>query len=321
MMSVKQKYRQLCECENSIPVFSRAWWLDAVAPGVWDVVIVENDGEIIAALPFVLGKNLWFKVIFRPPLTQNLGPWIRSTDTSYSKQLSRENELMDQLFSKLPYYDGLTQNWHYDRKNWLQLFWNGFSQTTRYTYVIDSITDTASTVSNFERSKQKDIKKALKKVSVKYDISAEEFYENHKMTLLKQGSRITYTFELFERIYNNSYARNAGRTIAAYDDQGNLHAALFIVFDDLSGYAIISTIDPDYRTYAASSLLFKEAILCSAERVDRFDFEGSMIEGVENSFRRFGAIQKPYHSVSHTPSFILELIRSTRALLRNRIRK
>lgn len=313
-----EKYRQLCETESSIPLFSQAWWLDAVAPGKWDVVLVESDGQLIGSLPFVLTKKLWFRVMLKPVLTQNLGPWIRQSDISYSRQLSREKEILDQLYSQLPKYDGLTHNWHYERVNWLPLYWKGFDQTTKYTYVIDGIKDVDLVFSKFESSKKKDIKKAAKKVSIEYDISALEFYENHKLTLLKQGAEITYSFDLFHRLYTAAYARHRGRTIAAFDENRNLHAALFVVFDDTSGYALISTIDPEFRTHAASSLLFKEAILLSAKRVDKFDFEGSMIEAVENSFRRFGAIQRPYHSVSHMPSSVLAFAKFCHSRLKKR---
>ena len=57
---------------------------------------------------------------------------------------------------------------------------------------------------------------------------------------------------------------------------------------------MISTIDPDYRNSGASSLLIYEIINFLRDKVRKFDFEGSMIESVENSFRKFGAIQKAY---------------------------
>lgn len=59
---MKEQYRQFCQNEKDIPIFSKDWWLDAVC-GVdnWDVVLVEKGGQIVGALPyFVKKKNMDF---------------------------------------------------------------------------------------------------------------------------------------------------------------------------------------------------------------------------------------------------------------------
>lgn len=295
---MKSSYRELCKVENSIPVFSKPWWLDAVADNNWDVALVTSAGEIQASMPYVLTSKYGLKIIKQPPLTQNLGPWVRPKDEKHAKKIAREKDLYEQIIAQLPRYHIFRQNWHYSCTNWLPFYWNGFQQTTRYTYVINDISQLDKVFSEFDHSKRKNIKKAQKHVSVVFDISANEFYKNHKMTLAKQGSNITYSYNIFKKIYDAAYSNEAGRTIAAYDRDGNLHAALFIIFDDISAYDLISTIDPSYRKYGAASFLVQEAIRYSSLRVEKFDFEGSMIEPVERSFRRFGARQVPYHQVT-----------------------
>lgn len=295
---MKELYRELCQNEISIPVFSRAWWLDAVTENNWDISLVLDGDEVKASMPYVIKKKYGFKILAQPSLTQNLGPWIRPTTAKYAKRLAREKELMEQLIDQLPIYDVFRQNWHYSQTNWLPFYWRGFQQTTKYTYLIDEIKDLDRVLSNFDHSKRKNIKKARKHVSVVFDIPAVEFYENHKMTLAKLGSTISYSYNYFKRIYDAAYYNESGRTIAAYDNEGNLHAALFIIYDEMSAYDLISTIDPSYRSFGAASLLIQEAIRYSSQKVDKFDFEGSMIESVERSFRRFGAKQVPYHQVT-----------------------
>lgn len=303
----KQKYRILCEQESNMPVFSQAWWLDSVAGDNWNVVLVEKEGIIQASMPYVVKKRYGLTFLSHPPLTQNLGPWIRASVAKYSKQLSQEKDLMQALIEKLPKYDYFNQNWHYSKNNWLPFYWSGFEQTTRYTYVIEGISNFENVFSEFEHSKRKNIKKSEPLVEVVYDISAEEFYENHKMTLKKQGGVISYEFSIFKKIYDEGYRRNQARTIAAYDTDGNLHAALFVVWDEMSAYDLISTIDPDYRVYGAASVLVRDIIKYTSSFVDKFDFEGSMIEPVERSFRQFGAKQKTYFAISKTNSKLLKI--------------
>lgn len=305
-MSNKRKYRELCEQEPSIPIFSQAWWLDSVAEGSWDVALVQKGEEILASMPYVVKKRFGFTILSHPPLTQNLGPWLRPSTAKYAKRLGQEKDLLQDLFDQLPKFSYFNQNWHYSNTNWLPVYWKGFEQTTRYTYIIKNIKNIDAVVSGFESSKRKNINKSKNIVKVIFDLPAKDFYENHKYTLAKQKQKISYSFEVFEKIYNAGYQKGNAKAIAALDSEGNLHAALFVIWDSNSAYDLISTIDPDYRTYGAASLLVQEIIKYTSSYVDIFDFEGSMIEPVERSFRQFGAMQTPYFSISKNNSYILK---------------
>ena len=164
--------------------------------------------------------------------------------------------------------------------------------------MIEGLDDLDSVFDNFDHAKRKNIKRAEKTVTVKYDLPAKEFYENHKMTLAKQGQKISYSYDLFSRIYCAAYANNSGKTIYCTDGQDNIHAGLFVIWDDCSAYDLISTIDPAFRNSGAASLLIREVIKYVSSMTGKFDFEGSMIEPVERSFRSFGARQKPYFLIS-----------------------
>ncbi|KZZ15518.1 hypothetical protein A3751_17170 [Oleiphilus sp. HI0080] len=56
-----------------------------------------------------------------------------------------------------------------------------------------------------------------------------------------------------------------------------------------------------------------EAIKFASTVTKRFDFEGSMIEPIERFFRGFGAMQKPYFQISHTPNRWLRLAKALKA--------
>ena len=77
-----------------------------------------------------------------------------------------------------------------------------------------------------------------------------------------------------------------------------MHSGIFLVFDRKSAYYLISTIDPEHMSSGSHTLLLKHAIEFCAGRTCKFDFEGSMIKGVENSHRHFGPIRKPYFRIS-----------------------
>ncbi|MCP4743814.1 MAG: methicillin resistance protein, partial [Actinomycetales bacterium] len=50
----KERFIRFAEDEPTLQLFMQPWWLDAVVgPQSWDVSIVEQDGKVIAALPYV----------------------------------------------------------------------------------------------------------------------------------------------------------------------------------------------------------------------------------------------------------------------------
>lgn len=295
LLKNKEKFKVLCSKEKSIPIFSQAWWLDAVCgSNNWDAVLVEKGEDIQAALPYYMPKPGFIRL---PPLTQNMGVWYRTANGKVYKQLSREKELANKLIDALPSFHYFRQSFHYSIVNWQAFYWRGFKQTTRYTYVIPDIRDLDAVVANFSHAKRKNIKKAEKRVSVHFDLDKQSFYDNHILTLGKQGSQIQYSRELFYRIYDAAYKNNKGRTIYAIDSDDNLHGALFVIWDSMSAYDLISTIDPDFRDSGAATLLIREIIRYVSQYVRVFDFEGSMIEPVANSFRQFGTIAMPYSQI------------------------
>lgn len=299
-MSAKERYRQLCREEDTLSVFQQDWWLDAVCgENSWDVILSERKGRIAGALPYYFQYSGRKIRILTPQLTQSIGIWLRKDGTKkYVKELSEEMDVLNSLIGQLEELPLLTCQIKNNIKltNWLPFYWKGFSQTTYYSYRIEDISDTEKVWEEFANMKKKNINKALREgIEIHFDLSAEEFYSNHTLTLKKQGKSISYTKEFFSRIYEAAYSYKAGRTIYATDKAGNLHGALFVVWNKECAYDLISTLDPDYRASGASSMLVYEMIkFLSGEGVKVFDFEGSMIPGVEESFRHFGAKQTPY---------------------------
>ena len=292
----KEKYRQFCRKEDKLTIFSRDWWLDAVCgENNWDVALMEKEGKIIASLPYYLKKDFRSNIITMPLLTQTMGPYILYPEFQKAeKRLSYEKEVMDNLIGQLPDFTLFIQHFNYSITNWLPFYWQGFKQSTRYTYIIDDLTNLDSVFGNFSHAKRKNIKRAEETVSIHFDLPANDFYQNHKLTLKKQNEKILYEYDLFQKIYSSCYQHNAGKTIYAVDKKGNIHAALFVIWYAESAYNLISTIDPDFKNSGSASLLVKEIIKYLSGKTKKFDFEGSMIEGVERSFRQFGAKQVPY---------------------------
>jgi GNAT superfamily N-acetyltransferase len=279
-------------------VFCRPWWLEAVAPGQFEVLTLRRGGSIVAGMPLVRYRRWGLQAIHMPELTQTLGPLLAPPAAeSYEKRLSAEMELLSALVAAMPKVSHVNFFCHPGLTNWLPFYWAGYEQTTRYTYAIEDLSDPDRAFANFAHMKRKNIKKAEKLVEVREDMEPRAFYDHHAASLRKQGETIFYSYELFERIHRAATERGAGKTWLAVDPSGNVHSAIFVVFDPASAYYLISTIDPEFRSSDSATLLVKRAIEYVAPRTKRFDFEGSMVQGVEASFRKFGAVQRPYFHI------------------------
>lgn len=310
-------YRQLCESEPSIPLFSQAWWLDATAGlGNWDVALVRKSDDVLASLPYVVFKRRGFTFLSQPALTQTLGPWLRDTGGKHAKRLAQEKDLMEELIDQLPPFDRYAQNWSWKITNWLPFYWRGFSQTSRYTYALPNLSSIESIWKDTQQNIRGDIRKAEKRFELKVrdDLPLEDFIRLNKLTFGRQKMALPYSESYVKNLDEVCKKRQARKILIAEDSQGRQHAGIYIVWDKNSAYYLMGGGDPKLRNSGATSLCMWEAIKFSATVTQRFDFEGSMIEPVERFFRAFGAIQTPYFSVHKTPSRILKTINFLREL-------
>lgn len=309
----KDTYRLLCK-QKSLPLFMQAWWMDAVSIGKeWGVLLYEEKAEVIAAMPYHLLRKIGFNCILQPQLTPFNGTWIDYSNTkSPNEQYLLDKEVMTEFIDQLERMElhYFQQCFHYSVSNWQPFFWRDFKQTTRYTYLIEDISNIEEVYSNFSYAKQKQIKKAADFKLESLDVKL--FYEFHKSSLQQQKQTISYSFELLESIYKAASDRNQVAIIGLRDEKGNLHAALFYVWDEHSAYNLISAIAPEFKSSGASTAIVWEAIKSVSDKTKSFDFEGSMIQGVAQSFQQFGTVQKTYFQITKSYSKTLNVLMKLR---------
>ena len=314
-MSNKEKYREFYKSHPDMCVFSAPWWLDAVAGDTWDVILIEEGGSIIASFPYVCTKGkLGIKKIELPPLTQKLGPYILyDKNISYTTKIGYEHKIYQQIIDALPAYDVFNINFDQQYKNWLPFYWNGFSQSTRYSYQLVDIKHSDKLYGSFAANKKQRIRKAAKDLVFKTDLSIEGFYNYFSNVIKRREDSVSFSFEIFSNIYKAAYAHNQGKTCYCIDNDEHIHAIAFIVWDRMAAYYLIAMRDAKYNSSGGTEFLIYEMIKYVSQFVDVFDFEGSMLEGVEQSFRYFNAQQTEYYSISKINNKLLKLYRALRS--------
>lgn len=278
-------------------IFETPWWLDAVMPNAWDAVELSQDGKVVARLPYTVKRKMGLTILMMPRLTQTLGPWMAPLTGKYATQLAQQKERFTALIKQLPPHDLFYHNFHYSITNWLPFYWQGCTQSTAYTYVIEDLTDLDQVWNNFQSNARRVIRKAEKQTVVRTDLEIEQFLDLNTMTFERQGRTLPYSRELVCRLEAACVKHQARRIFFAEDAQGRIHAALYLIWDERSAYYLMGGSDPNLRNSGALALLMWEAIQFASTVTKKFDFEGSMIEPIELFFRDFGAKQIPYFRV------------------------
>jgi hypothetical protein len=301
------------ECANSI--FQQPWWLDAVAPGRWGEVTAEQDGRVVARLPYVVRGRPRFQMLTQSSLMQTLGPWVEASSAKPARALAREHELLAELESRLPPAQAFSQQFSPLMFNALPFHWAGYRLDVRYTYRLEGIGSEDALWDGMRDNVRREIRKARKRVEVVQDIGADRFHDVLSKTYARQNIPTPHSLAEIERLQAACERRGAGAMLFARDDADRIHAVAWAVWDRSAAYYLLAGGEPDLRTSGAASLLAWEAILRARAVTDVFDFHGSMLQPVERFVRAFGSRQTPYLSVTRT-SPAAHLILAARPVLK-----
>jgi hypothetical protein len=283
---------------TSYTLFQEPWWLDAVAPGEWEEVVVKRGDQVAARLPFVRQKKFGQTFLLQPKLTPCLGPWLRPSTAKLAHRIADEKELMQQLIDGLPRFDVFRQCFAPEVTYWLPFYWRGFSQTTRYSYRLFDLMDLDRVFTGFQHNTRVEVRKAKKLVAVRHDLDFDSFARVWELTFTRQGMRLPVSRAVLERIETSCEKRGCRKIFFAEDARGRVHAVAYLIWNADCAYYLMGGGDPDLRTSGAGTLVVWDAIRFAATVSRQFDFEGSMIEPVERFFRAFGGHPEPYFCVS-----------------------
>lgn len=294
--AARSRYHQFVDSSPQGILYCKTWWLDAVAPGSWEILLAENGAQIRAAWPLVFSKRR--KAIVLPPLTQKLGILLAPSTAKYVRRSAEEINLSEALIDALPPGYRVQQRFHEAYTNWLAFHWRGFRQSTKYTYVFEDLSDEDALKAGMSTGCRQVLKKAEKLGVEAVEIEdLGEVYSILDNTFARQGKLFPYGLDIVGRI-DAACRQNAGRRILlARDGEGNVHACDYLVYDQRCAVSLLQGAIPEFRGSGAQRLLDWRSIQFARTVSQRFDFEGSMVRGIEFYNREFGARQVPYFEI------------------------
>lgn len=291
-------------------VFCQPWWLEAVAPGCWGVAVARRGEEVAAVWPYAFKMRLGqYRLLEIPDLTFYLGPWLRASPASYARRLGEEKDLVGELVEALPPFAAFQQWCHPRVTNWLPLFWKGFTETTRYTYLLFDTHDLGALWAGARENVRTDVRKARKQLEVVEDPDVGRFLALQRQTFGRQGMSLPYSEETLLRLDAVCAARGVRKVLCAVDAEGRVHAGAYVVWDGDTVYTLLRGSDPALRGSGANALVVWSAIEAASAQGKAFDFAGSWVEPIERFVRAFGGRQTPFFEVTKMNSRVVRAYR------------
>lgn len=308
-MTDKEKYIEFCEKHPEIPLFQQAWWQACVAgERAWNVILIEENQEIVAFMPYMLVKKLWFRMILQPLLSQCNGIWIK--DGLPNAQVET---IVERVYQKV---EELNVAWfqQFFPKNFKILSpfeKNGYECISRRTFVLlDLQREESELFKSFSSAKQRQIRKAQRNGIVVREgaMAAKSFLYFHDFCLSQKGERNMNRQSVELTLCREAVKRGQGTILWAVNEEDKAQATLFLVWDRRSAYYLIPTYRQDGKTTGASSLLVWEAIRYARNLgLQVFDFEGGNQENIARSYAQFGTTSVEYPMVERMNSGVLRV--------------
>lgn len=295
---------------HRLPVFFQPWYLEAACKdGEWAVSMDIHDGAIRGVWPYLLKKKYGQNYITQPPLTSFLGPFChRPKDmTKESTWISHQKTVLSNLFEQLPNHLLMISQWTPTATNWLPLYWKGCKQTTRYTYQIDLTKSNDVLWSSISTKQRNHIKQAQQSYQLSASEDLMDLWPLIESTYSRQGEKIPFTQLMLEEL-DKALQKNQKRKIFYIESKAKVLAGLYLIFDEISAYMLITGRANEDNSGGVALAIWEAIQFAKNQDISIFDFEGSMMPGVESFFRSFGGSLIPYHRVTHTSSKLSEIV-------------
>lgn len=294
-------YRDMCANRLDVPLFLQPWWLDLVCGGAehWGVATATNaKGDIVAALAFWYQKFWGFRVAYPPSLTPYAGVWFPS-DVPLSSDVRRD--LMRELIAQLPKLPYIEMKLLPEIEDWIPFFRVGFRQTTKYTYLLLGLSDLEVVYADFSRNVHRAIKKCTTNLDIRSECDPRTLHRQYLHQIRQTGGTWNFSEATLLRLYEAAMSRGQCHPFSAYTREGVLVCSYLFFSDGQKMYSLVGTAWDEGKQLGAQTGIIWEAIrLASQMGLQQFDFEGSMLPGVEEFFRRFGGKQTPCHHLVYT---------------------
>lgn len=299
-------------------LFHSTNWLKLVSDHP-QVFAIKEDGKIIAGIALVKTKKTGVSGFHIPPYTQYFSPLYGRRDDK-KRSISQEHECISLLL------DRLINEGHIDFKlpaghhSILPYHWLGFETTVRITHTIQGTLD--AYLQKLNKNKLRELKK-LQHLVEEGELSIEDDISEQELQFLLQQTSQRKNFDAQNQVAVNMVLHAGAQMAKKVVIRSRQHGVLsfgFFPYDNKGVYNLINAstriADPVLKTI--NLLLIYQAIEFALTTGRIFDFEGSMLRGVEAFCRLMGGEQQPCYRVQKSNSWRYSLLRAANQIKNDR---
>lgn len=294
------KWDELVDMSAQGTVLCRSWLLEALGGDIRILGHFSGD-RLVAGIPLFFEHRLGLSICRMPKLVHTWGVVMEPLKGKRVATTSREMEILATFARELAKQTVFVQSFHPSLVNWLPFMWNGFRQTTYFGYAFDDICRIESLWEQMSGGVRQNVRKAQRNGIRIVPCESELVASVAEKSFLRQQSSLPYSREYLHRFHAACREKDSGECFAAVDEQDQVHATAFLVWDARRAYYIAGGTDPTLRASGADSLLIWSLLKFAHERARSFDFCGSVVKPIATFFRHFGAQLVPYYRISKVP--------------------
>ena len=296
-------------------LFHTTWWYRAWGMEPVVQVLCDDHGTIQAGHCYSVGRRWGSRAIVRPPITCMNGPVFASpTGVSRHKQNTHDKKMLllaIQALPRLGVYDFVLRPSDLDVMPFL---WNDvFDTLVGYTYVLPRA-ERDTWMQHASKTQRWSVRRASRQAEDK-GLSLEEVTTVEETLAVLDDTAELKNYSLAgvrERILNwweAVRARGAGRAYLLRDREGRAASAAVMVHDERFAYYVLGGVRHDLRQGSLVNVLLTHRMVHDAHAMGLdFDFEGSVLPGVERFFRSLGGQLRPVYRVVKLPALLPYLI-------------
>ena len=283
-------------------IFALSDYLDIINPDWAAIVVTNKQGELAAALPMNIKSRFTIKYATQPVLAKYLGLMIEdgSAKTIYNDFHHKSKfakEILDHIPSAVKYFSyNFSPAFNYP----LPFHWAGFKLESKYTYLLDistTIREIRHHYKNSLRTKLSGFDQA------KFIIEIDRNFDDHEKVFDTKFNFRDFNvdqeyFQKLKALYEHFRLKEMARFYSIKSENGEPAASiLFFYFRDTI-YFYLGLLNPQFKDFPVKPFLIDMEIEKNCQKYKTFDFQGSMIPGVESFVRSFGAVPVPYLNIS-----------------------
>ncbi len=290
-------------CEKAEPligVFASKKWLSIYAETLTIIGIYKDEHQLIGGFYYLNTKKYGFTFIKLPPYTPHCGLFFNSDGKNNSSVNNFSKEIMTEIC-----------NYFLNQKSALTVLafpsniidfqpfiWNKYKVIPNYTYRINLESSIENIKSNFDSKNRNAINKAIKEEVIVSEnaLSKDELFQFFMNSLNTTDANI-YEIELKNVFMKFADDTNSFSVVAKKEN--NLLGVVFCVFDKNTCYYLLGGVEKKSGVQGINNFLVQKSIEKAKDLgCKTFDFEGSMLKGVEKFFRSFGPELVPYFTIN-----------------------